>query len=216
MTEAEIIGHLGLVRLCANRMRERGVPYEELCSAGNLGLCKAARGYDAARGTAFSTYAVPFIMGEMRRLFREGYSMHLSRAMQERAVRAKNAAEILRQQHGREPTVREIAALTGDSEADTAEAMCAMQPAVSMDGEDGERGIAEIPVCSPEQEITERMALQQVLALLSAEDRRLIALRYERGMTQAAAAKLLQWTQVQVSRRERRILLFLRAELTRK
>lgn len=216
MTEADIVANLGLVYLCANRLRERGVPYEELCSAGNLGLCKAAHGYDAARGTAFSTYAVPFILGEMRRLFREGRGVHLSRELHERAVRVRSAAEKLRQRSGREPTVREIAAQTGDSEADTAEALCAVQPTVSMDAEDGERAVPDIPVNSPEQDITERLALRQALEMLSPEDRRLIALRYEQELSQRAAGEVLHMTQVQVSRRERKILQFLRTELNRK
>ena len=210
MTEAEIVSHLGLVYLCANRLKARGVPFEELCSAGNLGLCKAAKGYDAARGTAFATYAVPVILGEMRRLFREGQPLHLTRELQSRALRARKAAELLRNRLRREPTVSEIAAETGDSEADTAEAFCAVQPAVSMDAEE----FGEIPVSSPEAEITEHLALKQVLALLPAEDRRLIALRYEQRMSQSAAGHLLGMTQVQVSRRERKILQVLRAELT--
>ena len=211
MTEAEITANMGLVYLCANRLRARGIPFEELCSAGNLGLCKAARGYDNARGTTFATYAVPVIMGEMRRLFREGGGVHISRGMQERAARAKKAAESFRQQHHREPSVSEIAALTGESEAETAEALCAAQPAVSIDAE--ESPCAEIPVCSPEHEITEHLALHQALDLLSPADRELIALRYEKCMTQSAAAKYLHMTQVQVSRRERKILQFLRTEL---
>ncbi|MBR5371623.1 MAG: sigma-70 family RNA polymerase sigma factor [Oscillospiraceae bacterium] len=212
MTDAEITAHIGLVHLCAGRLRARGIPYEELCSAGNLGLCKAARGFDPARGCAFATYAVPVILGEMRRLFRDGGGVRISRGMQERAAHAKKAAESLRQKHHREPTVGEIAAVTGESESDTAEALCAAQPLVPMDAE--ESRCAEIPVPSPEQAITEHLALRQALGLLAPADRDLIALRYEYGMTQSAAAERLHMTQVQVSRRERKILQFLRTELS--
>ena len=92
MTEAEITAHIGLVHLCARRLDARGIPYEELCSAGSLGLCKAARRFDPARGFAFATYAVPFILGEMKHLFREGGSVRISRGLLERAARAKKAA----------------------------------------------------------------------------------------------------------------------------
>jgi len=212
MTEAEITANIGLVHLCARRLSSRGIPYEELCSAGNLGLCKAARGFDPARGYAFATYAVPVILGEMRRLFRESGGVRISRGMQERAARAKKSAEHLRQMHHREPTVREIAAATGESAAETAEALCAAQPLVSMDAADS--ACMDIPVSSPEQAITEHLALRQALELLAPADRQLIALRYEQGMTQSAAAERLHMTQVQVSRRERKILQFLRTELS--
>ncbi|MBR6106754.1 MAG: sigma-70 family RNA polymerase sigma factor [Oscillospiraceae bacterium] len=208
--------HLGLVHLCANRFRERGIEYEELYSAGCMGLVKAANAFDPSRGVCFSTYAVPVIMGEIRRLFREGGSVHIGRRLQSLAQQAARAANDLRQSLGREPTVRELAETLGISEADTAEALCAARPAVSLtaEGEDGET-VLDIPVPSPEQEIQEHLALRQVLRLLSDTDRRLIALRYEQNMTQSAAAKLLGMTQVQVSRREKKILLFLRGELLR-
>ena len=208
--------HLGLVHLCANRFRERGIEYEELYSAGCMGLVKAANAFDPARGVCFSTYAVPVIMGEIRRLFREGGSVHIGRRLQSLAQQAGRAANDLRQSLGREPTVRELAAHLHMSEADTAEALCAARPVVSLtaENEDGDT-VLDIPVPSPEQEIQEHLALRQVLSLLNEADRRLISLRYEQNMTQSAAAKQLGMTQVQVSRREKKILLFLRGELLR-
>ena len=101
--------HLGLVHLCANRFRERGIEYDELYSAGCLGLVKAANAFDPGRGVCFSTYAVPVIIGEIRRLFREGGSVHIGRHLQEISRKAARTAEQLRQQTGREPTVRQIA-----------------------------------------------------------------------------------------------------------
>ena len=124
--------HLGLVHLCANRFRERGIEYEELYSAGCLGLVKAANAFDAERGVCFSTYAVPVILGEIRRLFREGGSVHVGRRLQELGMRASRTAEQLRQQNGAEPTVRQIADALGISESETAEALCAAQPVASL------------------------------------------------------------------------------------
>lgn len=206
--------HLGLVRLCANRFRERGIEYEELYSAGCLGLVKAANAFDPERGVCFSTYAVPVILGEIRRLFREGGSIRIGRRLQELSLRANRIAAQLRQQNGAEPTVRQIADALGISETETAEALCAAQPVSSLTAEtdDGEV-CTDIPVPSPETQIQEHLALEQVLALLDDRDRELIRLRYTENMTQTAAAARLGMTQVQVSRREKKILLFLRGEL---
>lgn len=206
--------HLGLVRLCANRFRERGIEYEELYSAGCLGLVKAANAFDPERGVCFSTYAVPVILGEIRRLFREGGSIRIGRRLQELSLRANRIAAQLRQQNGAEPTVRQIADALGISETETAEALCAAQPVSSLTAEtdDGEV-CTDIPVPSPETQIQEHLALEQVLALLDDRDRELIRLRYTENMTQTAAAAMLGMTQVQVSRREKKILLFLRGEL---
>ena len=206
--------HLGLVHLCANRFRERGIEYEELYSAGCLGLVKAANAFDPARGVCFSTYAVPVILGEIRRLFREGGSIHIGRRLQERSIRANRIAEELRQKNGAEPTVRQIAQALGIPEAEAAEALCAAQPVASLscDDETGGRP-ADIPVPSPENRIQEHLALEQVLTLLNARDRALIRMRYAENLTQSAAAERLGMTQVQVSRREKKILLFLRSEL---
>lgn len=206
--------HLGLVHLCANRFRERGIEYEELYSAGCLGLVKAANAFDPERGVCFSTYAVPVILGEIRRLFREGGSIHVGRRLQELGMRASRTAEQLRQQNGSEPTVRQIADALGISESEAAEALCAAQPVASLTaGTDDGEVCADIPVPSPENRIQEHLALEQVLSLLEARDRRLLHLRYHENLTQSQTAAQLGMTQVQVSRREKKILLFLRAEL---
>lgn len=206
--------HLGLVHLCANRFRERGIEYEDLYSAGCLGLVKAANAFDPERGVCFSTYAVPVILGEIKRLFREGGSVHIGRRLQEISRRANRIAEELRQQTGSEPTVRQIAAALGIPETEAAEALCAAQPVASLTAEtdDGET-VMDIPTPSPETALQEHLALEQVLTLLCDRDRELIRLRYTENLTQTVTAQRLGMTQVQVSRREKKILLFLRSEL---
>ena len=151
---------------------------------------------------------------EIRRLFREGGSIRIGRRLQELSLRANRIAAQLRQQNGAEPTVRQIADALGISETETAEALCAAQPVSSLTAEtdDGEV-CTDIPVPSPETQIQEHLALEQVLSLLNDRDRELIRLRYTENMTQTAAAAMLGMTQVQVSRREKKILLFLRGEL---
>lgn len=208
--------HLGLVHLCANRFRSRGVEYEELYSAGCLGLVKAANAFDIERGVCFSTYAVPVIMGEIRRLFRDGGTVKVGRRLKEQAMKVAAVTESLRQEIGHEPTVSMVAARAGISETEAAEAICAAQPAVSLTAytEEGEQQL-DLPVDSPETALQDKLALEQVLATLAPSDRKLIALRYEKRLTQAKTAALLGMTQVQVSRREKKILLYLREELTR-
>ena len=215
-TQTNAEEHLGLAHLCANRFRGRGIEYEELYSAGCLGLVKAARVFDPARGVCFSTYAVPVIMGEIRRLFREGGSVHISRDMQKRAQQARQVSDRLLQETGRAPTVSAVAAALGLSCPETAEALCAAQPVVSLSALTAEEGAErDIPVPSPENALQERIALEQVLALLDANDRLLLDLRYRRCLTQQQTAECLHMTQVQVSRREKKLLAFLRTELTK-
>ena len=85
--------HLGLVHLCANRFRNRGIEYDELYSAGCVGLLKAIKAFDCGRGVQFSTYAVPVILGEIKRLFRNGGIVHVSRSLRERAMKLQKLQE---------------------------------------------------------------------------------------------------------------------------
>jgi len=206
--------HLGLAHLCANRFRERGIEYEELYSAACMGLVKAANAFDLSRGVCFSTYAVPVIMGEIRRLFREGKSVHIGRKLQTLSAQAMKICDALRQETGKEPTVRQLADALQISEADAAEVLSVSQPTVSLtvQTDDGLKEMA-LTVPSPETALTEHLALQQVLSLLSEKDRLLLDLRYEQCLTQSETGRRLGMTQVQVSRREKKLLLFLRNEL---
>ena len=212
--EATVEGNLGLVRLCAGRFRGRGIEYEELYSAGCMGLVKAVRAFDRSRGVRFSTYAVPVILGEIRRLFRDGGTVKVSRSLKERAMKVSKTAQSLGNALGREATVREIADAAGLEPEEVAEAICVMQPSVSLthDTDDGER-TEDIPVEAPDIRITDSIALSQALSELDGRDRALIYLRYFGGLTQQQTASRLGMTQVQVSRREKKVLMFLRGKL---
>ena len=216
MTRDERIAeNLGLVHACANRFRNRGLEYDDLFSAGCIGLCKAADGFDEALGFAFSTYAVPAILGEIRRLFRDGGAVKVSRTLKERARAAQKVQDALVAQWDRAPTVCEIAEKMGISEYETAELLNLAKPPLSLtefDGEDERQ--TDIPVPSGEEEIQNRLALGAVLETLPDTDRKLIELRYYQGLTQVKTAEMLGLSQVQVSRRERAILLEMRKRLT--
>ena len=103
--------NLGLVHLCANRFRNRGIEYEELYSAGCFGLLKAVKAFDAERGVQFSTYAVPVILGEIRRLFRDGGILHISRSLRERAMQVQKQQDLFEQENGRSPSLSELSHL---------------------------------------------------------------------------------------------------------
>lgn len=212
MERSEFIeSNLPLVHKLANRFRGRGIDYEELYSAGCVGLVKACDRFEPERGLCFSTYAVPVILGEIRRLFRDGGSVKISRGLKELSVKAAHERDRL--SANGEPRISDIAQALGVSVEDAAEALCAAMPPVSLNtgGEDGEE--LSVPQSSGEEQLIDRLALRQCLSELSGEDRDIIIQRYFRGKTQCETAQLLGMTQVMVSRRERRILQSLREQL---
>lgn len=212
-TSATAEENLGLVRLCAGRFKGKGIEYEELYSAGCIGLLKAVKSFDSTRGVRFSTYAVPVILGEIKRLFRDGGMIKVSRGLKERSLQIARARERFERENLREPTVEELATLTGLEPLDIAEAISVMQPTVSLtSGEDGETEL-DIPVPPPDDRIINSLALKQVLDKLDERDRTLIQLRFFSGLTQQAVAAKLGCTQVQISRREKKLLEHLRSEL---
>lgn len=212
MTRDEFIeGNLPLVHKLANRFRGRGVEYEELYAAGCVGLVKAVDRFEPERGLCFSTYAVPVILGEIRRLFRDGGSVKISRSLKELSVKAARVRDQL--SANGEPRISDIAQALGVTPEEAAEALCAGIPPVSLDhgGEDGEP--LPVPSASSEDALIDRLALRQCLSELSVEDREILMLRYFRRKTQCETAQILGMTQVMVSRRERKLLKELREQL---
>lgn len=212
MTRDEFIeGNLPLVHKLANRFRGRGVEYEELYAAGCVGLVKAVDRFEPERGLCFSTYAVPVILGEIRRLFRDGGSVKISRSLKELSVKAARVRDQL--SANGEPRISDIAQALGVTLEEAAEALCAGIPPVSLDhgGEDGEP--LPVPSASGEDALIDRLALRQCLSELSGEDREILMLRYFRRKTQCETAQILGMTQVMVSRRERKLLKELREQL---
>ncbi len=205
--------NLGLVHLCANRFRGKGIEYDDLYGAGCVGLVKAAAAFD--RGVKFSTYAVPVILGEIKRLFRDGGSVKVSRSVRELGMRISRSREQFALLHGREPTVSELAELTDSSPEDVAEAIAVNLPVVSLTGdpENGNDGQIDIAEPSPDAELVDILSLRQALGALDETDRRLIYCRYFKDMTQTRTAEVLGMSQVQVSRREKKLLMILRGNL---
>ena len=207
--------NLGLVHSCAGRFRGRGIEYDDLYSAGCMGLVKAYDGFDESRGVCFSTYAVPVILGEIKKLFRDGGTVKVSRSLKELGMRVQAAREHHMKLCGTEPTLSQLAEELDEPVENITLAIQAAQPAMSLtpeNTEDGDRQL-DIPVDSPEEALAERISLEEVLRALPEQDQQLIRLRFYGNKTQSETAKVLHTTQVQISRRERRILSLLRRRL---
>lgn len=205
--------NLGLVHLCANKFRGRGIDYEELYSAGCIGLLKAVKAFDTERGVKFSTYAVPVILGEIKRLFRDGGTIKVSRNLKELSMHLQRICEDFRHKECREPTISELAEISGESEENVSEALCVSQPLLSLTSSDDDEGQIDIPSEAPDEAIVDLLALRQIMSHLDPKDRILLELRYFRNFTQSKTAQTLNMTQVQVSRREKKLLTQMRKEL---
>ena len=208
--------NLGLARTCAGRFTGRGIDYEDLYAAGCLGLVKACDGFDPARGVCFSTYAVPVILGEIKKLFRDGGAVKVSRSIKELGLKINAERERRLKQSGVEPSVNQLAQALGSTPEQVAMAIQAAMPVVSLTPAENEGGNREwdVPVESPEEKLSERISLREVIDRLPPQDRLLIRLRFFGGKTQSETARVLHTTQVQISRRERKILQWMRRELT--
>jgi len=205
--------NIGLVHACARRFLGRGADYDDLVQAGCEGLVKAADRFDENRGCCFSTYAVPVILGEMKKLFREGNTVKMGRTLQSLACKANRWSSSFAVKEGRQPTVSEVASGLGISSEEAAEALCAGQMPLSLTEENDEEGQLDLPTDSEEERITESMSLREALKDLPANDRKLVWFRYFQDQTQNQTAQRLGMTQVQVSRREKKILTELRQML---
>lgn len=210
--EEFIADNLRLVNHLAKRFTGRGIEYEDLYQAGCVGLVKAARAFDKEKGFQFSTYAVPVILGEMRRLFRDGGSVKVSRSVKELALKIAGKKAELSNALSREPKISEIAAALGVTAEDVAEAMNATQSALSLTEvhDDGERQ-ADVPVVFEQYDNDNRILIDTAISKLELREQTIIKLRYFEALTQSETAKRLSMTQVAVSRAERKILLKLRA-----
>ena len=205
--------NLGLVHLCANKFRGRGIEYDDLYSAGCIGLLKAVKAFDTDRGVKFSTYAVPVILGEIKRLFRDGGTIRVSRSLKELSMKIQRICEDFRQKECREPTVAELSIISGECESDVSEALCVSQPLLSLTAGDDDEGQIDIPSEAPDESIVDLLALRQIMSRLDPNDRALLELRYFKNLTQSKTAQTLGMTQVQVSRREKKLLSQMRKEL---
>ena len=213
--EEFIENNLGLVHSICKRFVGRGIEYDDLYQAGCIGLIKATDAFDETKGFLFSTYAVPVIMGEVRRLFRDGGAIKVSRSIKELYLKITKEKQALEQKLNREPTINELAERLNVPCEEITEALCASQATVSLTFE-GDNGITEtdLPTISCEEEISDRLVLDEAFEKLEETERKILTYRYYNALTQSRTAELLNMSQVQVSRAEKRILLKLREFLS--
>lgn len=207
--------NMGLVYACANRFKGRGVEFDDLVQSGCIGLLKAAQGFDETRGFMFSTYAVPAIIGEIKRIFRDGGAVKVGRSDKEKARKLMMLRDSLSKELGREPAISEIAEKADLPVAEASQLMCAMMPVLSLTIDDGNEGNSEVDVTlgDPTEEMGDNIALKAAVEKLEERDKKIVEFRYYSGLTQTVTAQILGMTQVQVSRREKVILQELRRKL---
>lgn len=216
MTRDELIEqNLGLVHSCARKFIGRGIEYDDLYSSGCVGLIKAIDNFDESLGFKLSTYAVPVILGEIKRLFRDGGMIKVSRTLKELSLKASKIAQNYKKQNGDDIPISLLSQKLGVDVYKASEALSLSTPVMSLTAhtDDGEKTL-DIPTVSIEDEIIERLSLADLLSTLDERDRQLITLRYFRHKTQVQVAQQLNMTQVQVSRKEKKLLTLLRSKLT--
>ncbi len=202
--EKLITDNILLVRSLAKRFSGKGIEYEDIFQSGCVGLVKAADNFDASRGLCFSTYAVPVILGEMRRLFRDGGSIRVSRELQSRYIKISSARKMLEAEGKTDVSVSKLSEKTGLSVLEISEALSAARPVISLTT--GENGESEIDVKEDRTEQTlTKIAVDIAVSKLDETSRKIVSLRFMRGLTQNQTAVVLGMSQVAVSRAERQI-----------
>lgn len=210
--------NIGLIYSVARRFLGRGVEMEDLFQIGSIGLLKAVDKFDPAFEVKFSTYAIPMILGELKRFFRDDGMIKVSRSIKENQHRVYLAREKIEKELGREPSLKEIAemlemppeevAMTMDS---AAEVESLYRTVYQSEGTDISL-IDKIPEKeNAEEHLLNRIFLEEILGKLESSDRKLLYMRYFQDQTQTQIAEQLGVSQVQVSRMEKRILKKLRS-----
>ncbi len=212
-TEALVEENTGLIWSVARRFLGRGAEADDLYQLGCLGFLKAVEGFDLQYGTQFSTYAVPKIAGEIRRFLRDDGAVKVSRSLKEQAATIKSTRNRLTSALGREPTVQEISRQTGFSPEEIALAETATAATESIQRETGEEGFSLENILTDtesEERMVEKIALRQAIEALPEREKMVIKLRYFHSLTQQRVAKVMDVSQVQVSRIEKKALGLLR------
>ncbi|MBE6971005.1 MAG: sigma-70 family RNA polymerase sigma factor [Ruminococcaceae bacterium] len=210
-----LVENVGLIWAIVKRYYGCGVEVDDLYQLGCIGFIKAVKGFDLTYGTQFSTYAVPKIAGEIRRFLRDDGAIKVGRSVREKGQMLWSARERMRQQLGRDPHVSELAQETGLSVEEIASIELAVGAPESLQQETAEGLTLESTLGTecPEENLVEKIALREAIDALPERERMTILLRFFKGLTQEQTARILQVSQVQVSRLERRGLAQLREKL---
>ncbi|HAN20907.1 MAG: hypothetical protein A2Y15_04500 [Clostridiales bacterium GWF2_36_10] len=211
--EKLVTGNMGLVKSIAIRFRDRGVEFEDLCQIGTIGMIKAIRNFDSSHGTMFSTYAVPLIMGEIRKYLRDDGIIKVSRDLKRKGVCVLHAKENFISQNGREPTVSELATLCEITKEEVVESLDASMSVMSFSEPVGEVMLEDMLGFDNISELCENIALRQAVATLPEDEKKLVYYRFYKGFSQSKVGEIFGITQVKVSRMEKKIMEKLRGAL---
>lgn len=204
--------NMGLVHSVAKRFAGRGCEKEDLIQIGAIGLIKAINKFDLSFKVRFSTYAVPMIMGEIRRFLRDDGPVKVSRSLKEAAMKGRRARERLQKQLDREPSMNEIAAECGIDADILLEAFDASSPPDSIYESVYSKGGRDIRLMDMlasddcEDDVINKVVIDELMKELDERGRKIVALRFFKGKTQAETAKVIGVSQVQVSRLEKKII----------
>ena len=215
--EYVVNNNIGLVWSIVRKFLNRGTEAEDLFQIGCIGLIKAIDKFDSSFDVKFSTYAVPMIMGEIKRHLRDDGIIKVSRSLKELSAKARATADRLSKELGREPTVNEV---SGELQVSAEELVMALDATVAPEsinagiGDDG-REKESLLGCQEdmEQKVVNKIAIKEALSTLSARERQIIVLRYFKDKTQSQIAKQLGISQVQVSRIEKKVLAQMRNKI---
>lgn len=208
----------GLVRSIAARFSGRGAEFEDLCQLGMIGMVRAIRSFDPERGCAFSTYATPLIIGEIKRFLRDDGIIKVSRDKKRLGSQLLYEEERYVAEHGREPRISELASALGVTVEDAADAMSSSYPVRSISEsafDDSVETLADtIEAPDTTSDRTDYIALHEVTSTLPELWRKIISLRYYHDLSQERTARVLGLSQVKVSREEKKIFDYMREKLS--
>ena len=212
-----VVKNSGLIWSIVKRFSGRGYDTEELYQIGSIGFIKAIKRFDASFEVKISTYAVPYILGEIKRFLRDDNPIKVSRSIKELSIKIKQIQQEHLSKTGEEISINKIAEMLNTSKEEIATAIDYTNPIESIDEEvyeDEQKKIEKINIGKDEAtQIVERLALKEAIENLSVREKEIITLRYFRDKTQSQVAKIIGITQVQVSRIEKKILTNMRAKL---
>ncbi len=215
--EELVLRNSGLVNGIAHRFKGRGVEFEDLVQIGTIGMIKAIRSFDLSRGNAFSTYAVPLIIGEIRRFLRDDGIVKVSRIQKRTGAALMHARERYLAEYGVEPRLEEIAGAVGISPEEAAAALDSTSPVRSLSEAIGDDDFSlEDVIPSQDDELgrmLEKIALREIIDTLPPLWKKILLLRYYRDYSQQQTADALGLTQVKISREEKKIFTKLRENL---
>ncbi len=214
--ELLVQNNLGLVHSVVKKFSNSPYDSEDLFQIGCMGLFKAVKKFDLSYDVRFSTYAVPMIMGEIKRFLRDDGPVKVSRRVKELAIKARAVSEMIQKQTGISPSVQQIGAMLGKSGEEVAAALDAAMMPESIYGF-GEEGASVLDTkaaeCDGEEQIVDKIALREAIAGLAPRERQIIVFRYFKNKTQSEVAVMLGISQVQVSRLEKKILASMREQM---